>query len=125
MRFIFDQLEVTSELFSAEEKVLWMTGTHGSEDGRSALTDFNQAEHRFYEIECQYFGIKCGPERKSKSTALSKTWPDITKQAEKLKSHDKLHEMLKNFEIRVANIPYYYKNEKKLEEDIKKERLNN
>ena len=125
--------------FSAEEKILWMTGTHGSEDGRSALTDIDLTEHRFYQEDCSAFGIEWGPMRSNRRPPLSFQEPfseedwkklhkaDITKPAKKLDnpppnsfSND---ELMKKCDIRVANIPYYYKNEEKLKRDIKEERL--
>ena len=139
MRFIFDQLEVTSQHFSAEEKVLWMTGTHGTEDGRSALTNTDMTEHIFYQEDCSAFGIEAGPKRGNGRPPLCfqeplsdedwKKLPEITKPAEKLNdpSPDSLcnNELMKKMDIRVANIPYYYKNQDKLIRDINEERLIN
>ena len=139
MRFIFDTLEVTSQHFSAEEKVLWMTGTHGSEDGRSALTDASKTEHSFYQEDCSAFGIRAGPRRSNRSPPLcfqepllDKDWkrlPDITKPAEKLSDPppDSLcnNELMKKMDIRVANMTYFYKNKEKLIRDINEERLIN
>ena len=139
MRFIFDTLEVTSQHFSAEEKVLWMTGTHGSEDGRSALTDIDMIEHAFYEEDCSAFGIKAGPRRSNGRPPLcfqeplsDEDWrrlPDIAKSAEKLNDPppDGLchNELMKKMDIRVANITYFYKNKEKLIRDIYEERVIN
>ena len=139
MRFIFDQLEVTSQHFSAEEKVLWMTGTHGSEDGRSALTDANETDHSFYQEDCSAFGIRAGPRRGNRRPPLCfqepfsdedwKKLPEITKLAEKLNDppSDSLcnNELMKKMDIRVANMTYFYKNEEKLIQDINEECLIN
>ena len=127
--------------FSAEEKILWMTGTHGSEDGRSALTDIDLTEHTFYEEDCSGFGIEWGPRRTTSRPPLSFQEPfseedwkklhkaDITKPAKKLDdpppnsfSND---ELMKKCDIRVANMTYYYKNGEKLIRDINEERLIN
>ena len=125
--------------FSAEEKILWMTGTHGSEDGRSALTDIDFTDHGFYQEDCQAFGIEWGPMRSNRRPPLSfkepfSEWdweklPDITKPAVKLAdpppnsfSND---ELMKKCDIRVANMTYYYKNGEKLIRDINEECLIN
>ena len=125
--------------FSAEEKILWMTGTHGSEDGRSALTDIDLTDHGFYQEDCSAFGIEAGPKRSIQRPPLSfqepfsewdwKKLPDITKPAVKLDdpppnsfSND---ELMKKCDIRVANMTYYYKNGEKLIKDINEERLIN
>ena len=125
--------------FSAEEKILWMTGTHGSEDGRSALTDIDLTDHGFYQEDCSAFGIEWGPMRSNRRPPLSfqepfSEWdweklPDITKPAKKLESppHDSLcnDELMKKCDIRVANMTYYYKNGEKLINDINEECLMN
>ena len=131
--------------FSAEEKILWMTGTHGSEDGRSALTDIDMIDDEgfiFYQEDCSTFGIERGPRRaKTRERALQSKEPfseedwkklhkaDITKPAKKLDdpppnsfSND---ELMKKCDIRVANMTYYYKNGVKLMKDINEERLSN
>ena len=114
-----------------------MTGTHGSEDGRSALTDIDMTEHSFYQEDCSTFGIKEGPRRSNRRPPLScqqpfsdEDWeklPDITKPAEKLNnpSPDSFcnNELMKKMDIRVANMTYYYKNQEKLIRDINEERL--
>ena len=128
--------------FSAEEKILWMTGTHGSEDGRSALTDATMIDNQgqdFYQEDCWSFRLMAGPRRSTNRPPLCfqqpfsdedwKRLPDITKPAEKLRNpppeslcHD---ELMKNLDIRVACIPYCYKNGEKLIRDINEERLIN
>ena len=129
---------------SAEEKILWMTGTHGSEDGRSALTDIDMIDDEgfiFYQEDCSTFGIERGPRRaktrepiQSKEPFSDEDWKklhkaDITKPAKKLDlprsnsfSND---ELMKKCDIRVANMTYYYKNGEKLIRDINEERLIN
>ena len=125
--------------FSAEEKILWMTGTHGSEDGRSALTDIDLTEHNFYQEDCSAFGIEWGPMRSNRRPPLSfhepfSEWdweklPDINKPAEKLDNPPPESfcndELMKKCDIRVANLTYYYKNGEKLIRDINEERLIN
>ena len=129
---------------SDEEKILWMAGTHGSEDGKSALTDIDMIDddgHGFYQEDCRAFGIKAGPRRSKarRDSPLSeekpfsnedwKKLPTITKLAEKLESppqgspcNDKL---MKKMDIRVAHMTYFYKNKEKLIRDINKECLIN
>ena len=116
-----------------------MAGTHGSEDGRSALTDIDMTEQGIYQEVCSMVGIKAGPRRGNRRPPLScqqpfsdEDWerlPDITKPAEKLDNPppDSLcnNELMKKMDIRVANMTYYYKNQEKLIRDINEERLIN
>ena len=91
-----------------------MTGTHGSEDGRSALTDIDLTDHGFYQEDCSAFGIEWGPKRSNRRPPLSfqepfSEWdweklPDITKPAEKLKNpppESLSDELMKKCDIRV------------------------
>ena len=116
-----------------------MTGTHGSEDGRSALTDIDLTEHSFYYEDCSSFGIQSGPRRSNTRPPLcfqqpfsDRDWqrlPGITKPAEKLDNPppDSFcnNELMKKMDIRVANMTYYYKNKEKLIRDINEECLIN
>ena len=119
-----------------------MTGTHGSEDGRSALTDFTMIDNQgqdFYQEDCWSFGLKAGPRRSTNRPPLCfqqpfsdedwKRLPDITKPAEKLDNPSPESfcndELMKNMDVRVANIPYYYKNGEKLIREINEECLIN
>ena len=85
-----------------------MSGTHGTEDGVSALTEIETEmvddegrtikidliEHGFYQEDCSKVGIKAGPRRTDQRPPLSKRepftevdWmslPDITQPAEKM-----------------------------------------
>ena len=119
-----------------------MTGSHGTKEGRSALTDIDMIDddgHGFYQEDCRAFGIREGPRRSKERTdcPLSeekpfsdedwKRLPTITKLAEKSEnppqgslSNDKL---MKKMDIRVAHMTYFYKNKEKLIRDIKEERL--
>ena len=99
-----------------------MSGSHGTEDGSSGLTDKDQIDYGFYTEDCKLLGIKPGPERRNQRLPLTK-WngvPDITKPAEKVGNQDSL---LQDMDIRVCNIAYYYDNSQKLIEDIQKEIL--
>ena len=119
-----------------------MSGTHGTEDGVSALTDIDRNDvdegYGFYTEDCRMVGIKPGPFRGTGRPPLSlrepfsdKDWmkfPDITKPAEKMGvpppdsfAND---DLMKKMDIRVAHITYYYKNKNKLVRDIKKVELN-
>ena len=115
-----------------------MSGTHGTEDGVSALTDIDRNDvsdgYAFYYEDCVKVGIKAGPKRSDQRPPLSfrepfseEDWrklPDITEPAEKLKPPppDSLgnDDLTKKMDIRVAHTTYYYKNKKKLIRDIKK-----
>ena len=114
-----------------------MSGTHGTEDGVSALTDIDRINvddgYEFYFEDCLEVGIKAGPRRIIERPPLSlrepfseSDWmklPDITKPAEKISPPppDSLYndELMKKMDIRVPNLTYYYKNKEKLIEDIK------
>ena len=99
-----------------------MSGSHGTDDGRSGLTDKDQIDYRFYKEDCDLLGIKPGPQKVNQRLPL-RNWngvPDITKPAEKVGNQDSL---LQNMDIRVCNIAYYYDNSQKLIEDIQKEIL--
>ena len=111
-----------------------MSGTHGTEDGVSALTDIDLMNHGFYQEDCSKIGIKPGPRRTNRRPPLSlrepfteEDWrrlPDITKPAGKMTPPppDSLgnDDLMKKMDIRVAHITYYYKNKTKLIRDIKK-----
>ena len=110
------------QYFSDDSRVLILSGSHGTEDGRSGLTDKNLIYYVFYKEDCELLGIKPGPEKRSQRLPL-RNWngvPDITKPAEKVENQDSL---LQNMDIRVCNIAYYYDNSQKLIEDIQKEIL--
>ena len=130
-----------------------MTGTHGTKEGVSALTELETKtvdddgrpitaeliDHGFYLEDCNMVGIKAGPKRSTQRPPLSfrepftewdwKRLPDITKPAEKLDnpSPDSFcnDELMKDMDFRVACVPYYYKNGEKLIREIKEESLNN
>ena len=115
-----------------------MSGTHGTEDGASALTDIDRNDvkdgYEFYFEDCRKVGIKAGPFRSIQREPLKfrepfseEDWtrlPDITKPAEKMRvpPPDSLgnDDLMKKMDIRVAHITYYYKNKNKLVRDIKK-----
>ena len=119
-----------------------MSGTHGTEDGVSALTDIDRNNvsegYTFYTEDCRMVGIKAGPFRGQGRPPLAfgepfsdKDWmkfPDITKPAEKMRvpPPDSLgnDDLMKKMDIRVAHITYYYKNKNKLIRDIRKVGLN-
>ena len=115
-----------------------MSGTHGTEDGVSALTDIDRNDvtegYVFYQEDCTKVGIKAGPFRSEQRPPLifrepfsEVDWmklPDITKPAEKISPPppDSLYNdvLMKRMDIRVGHTIYYYKNKEKLIEDIKK-----
>ena len=132
-----------------------MSGTHGTEDGVSALTKIETEitaddgrritidlmDHGFYREDCDMVGIKCGTNKSKQRPPLSFQEPfseedweklhkaDITKPAKKLDNPPpnsfSNDELMKKCDIRVANMTYYYKNGEKLIRDINEERLIN
>ena len=103
-----------------------ITGTHGSLYGVSGLSDKGSLEQDFYEGDCLSVGVKAGP-RKGLDELPLYNWdgvPDITKPAEKLDpslmSDDCYYkdELLKEMDIRLANMTYYHLNGDKLIDDI-------
>ena len=99
-----------------------MSGSHGTDDGSSGLTDKNLIHYVFYKEDCELLGIKPGPLKVNQRLPL-RNWngvPDITKPAEKVGDQDSL---LQDMDIRVCNISYYYDNSQKLIEDIQMEIL--
>ena len=125
-----------------------MSGTHGTEDGVSALTELETKmidkagrtitvdliDHMFYQEDCRMVGIEAGPMRSNQRPPLmfqepftEVDWmrlPDITNPAERIsppppKSLSE-DDLTKKMDIRVANLTYYYKNKDKLIRDINK-----
>ena len=145
-------LGLVTIILSEDAKILVMSGTHGTEDGVSALTELETKmtdkagrtikvdliHHGFYKEDCRMVGIKAGPMRSNQRPPLifqepftEVDWmklPDITKPAEKITPPppDSLanDDLMKKMDIRVAHITYYYKNKNKLVRDIKKVELN-
>ena len=129
-------------ILSDEAKILVMSGTHGTEDGVSALTqietkmiddqgrtiNIDLMEHGFYQEDCSKVGVEAGPKRSNQRPPLSlqepfseldwERLPNITEPAEKMTPPppDSLgnDDLMKKMDIRVAHITYYYKNKKKL-----------
>ena len=96
-----------------------MSGSHGTEDGSSGLTDKDQIDYGFYTRDCNLLGIKPGLERRRLPLTLT-GWngvPDITKPAERLEGFVQ-DSCLENMDIRVCNICYYHGNSQKLVQDI-------
>ena len=133
-------------ILSDEAKILVMSGTHGTEDGVSALTELETKiliagrtikvdliDNMFYKEDCSMVGIVAGPSRTKQRPPLSLRkpftevdWmrlPDITKPAEKINPPPPgslaLDDLTKKMDIRVAHMTYYYKNKDKLIRDIK------
>ena len=99
-----------------------MSGTHGTEDGVSTLTDIDRNNvddgYTFYSEDCSKVGIKAGPSRRKTRPPLSvrqpfseEDWtrlPDITKPAQKMRvpPPDSLanDDLMKKMDIRVAHM---------------------
>ena len=108
-----------------------ISGSHGSEDGISGLTDKSQLNvdegYGFYSEDCALLGIKPGPPKRSQRLPL-RNWngvPDITKPAEKvdIASSFVTDSVLENMDVRVCNICYYHGHSQKLIDDIQKVNL--
>ena len=118
-----------------------ISGSHGTEDGASALTDIERNDISegwgFYVEDCRMVGVKSGPFRSQGRPPLAygqpfseadwRKFPDITEPAVKMRvpppkclSND---DLTKKMDVRVAHLTYYYKNKNKLIRDIKKVRI--
>ena len=104
-------------------KILILSGSHGTEDGKSGLTDkssdFVDEGYGFYCEDCEFLGIKPGPHKRSQRLPL-RNWngvPDITKPAEKVESFVQ-DVFLQNMDIRVCNICYYHGHQEKFIQDV-------
>ena len=99
-----------------------LSGTHGSEDGISRLTDKSPKNvdegYAFYKEDCELLGIKLGPHKRRLPLGNWNGIPDITKPAERIPFVRE--EVFVDMDIRVCNICYYYKQEEKLVQDIQK-----
>ena len=101
-------------------KVLILTGSHGNEDGHSALSDISQHDEQLYKDDCLSVGLK--PIKPKLLIIKDPSIPDITK-IEKLNLDyfpncflcDK---DISNITFQVTNISYYHKNEEQLIDDI-------
>ena len=103
-----------------------MTGTHGTEAGVSGLTDRDRLVHLFYVEDCRMVAVEAGPTRWPDRLPVT-TWdmeglPTINKPAERVEPPPPgsfyADEQLKEMDFRLANMSYYYGNEKKLIDDI-------
>ena len=111
---------------SQDSKILILSGSHGSKDGISGLTDKDSKNvdegYGFYLEDCQYLGIAPGPKKRSQRLPL-RNWngiPDITKPAERMPFVRE--EVFVGKDIRIANICYYHDQEDKLIQDIQQVR---
>ena len=103
-------------------KVLILTGSHGNEDGHSALSDFNLHVKQFYEADCWSVGLKpIDP----KLPVIKDTIPDIMKSLETLKPSSYIFQNsflcdddISKMTFQVTNIACYHNNEEKLVDDI-------
>ena len=108
--------------FRHDSKILVISGSHGSDDGVSGLTDKSSVNvdegFGFYREDCELLGIKPGPHKRSQRLPLTnrKGIPDVTKPAERIPFVRE--EVLMGMDIRIANICYYHDQEDKLIQDI-------
>ena len=94
----------------ATAKILILSGTHGSEDGRSVLTDLKLTERTFYVRDCNAIGFS------AKDVILSINEP---RQKKSMKSAMANDPNLDQMTFQVLNLANYHQNEDKLIEDIK------
>ena len=94
-----------------EEKVLIISGTDGTQDGRSALTDINQANRKFYIDDCTKVGYSAKEEIKDirAERRIKKSFPSSFINMEKF---NKI-----NFQI--LNVADYHQKEAKLRQDVR------
>ena len=117
---------------SDDAKILLISGTHGSKDGKSALTEASLNCHCFYREDCKQFAIQPGPSRVANSLPIIESdWqslPDITKPAERIKNPAtaaegvRSDEVMARMDVRVLNMTYYHQQGEKLKTDIEQER---
>ena len=107
-------------------RVLILSGTHGDEDGYSALTDILKSDEQFYKGDCERVGLKPVKQRMDfqKHSVTNHSIPDITKM-EKLNLNIFQNcflcdEKISKVTFQVTNIAYYHKKEEKLIYDIQK-----
>ena len=102
-------------------KILILSGSHGTEDGISGLTDKSTENvdggYAFYKEDCEILGIIPGPPKRRLPLSNWNGVPDITKPAERLEGFVQ-DPRLQNLDIRVCNICYYHGNSQKLVENI-------
>ena len=110
-------------IISKNCKILLLSGSHGSEDGISGLTDKTSKNvdegYGFYREDCELLGIKPGPHKRSQRLPL-RDWhniPDITVPADKDVTFHQ-DDLLRDMDVRVCNICYYHGMEEKLVQDI-------
>ena len=106
-----------------DSKILILSGSHGTEDGISGLTDKSTENvdggYAFYKEDCELLGIKHGPPKRRLPLSNWEGVPDITKPSEKVENFVQ-EPCLQNLDIRVCNICYYHGNSEKLIQDIQK-----
>ena len=113
-------------VISEDAKILLISGTHGTEDGKSALTEASLSCHCFYKEDCKLFAIEAGPRRVAENLPITdfgwEILPDITKPAERIKiPATACHQVMERMDIRVLNITYYHLQGDKLRANIEQE----
>ena len=124
---IFYLADNEGEYFSADARVLVVTGTHGDSDsGQSGLTNIDLLDHVFYRVDCSRVGVKAGPSTNLRGlplrTCVMEGLPTIDKPAERIEPPPPgsfyEDEQLKGMDFRLANTAYYFGHEKKLIDDM-------
>ena len=122
LMYLFEHTNPILILFgSYDSKILILSGSHGTKEGVSGLTDKDSRNvdggYVFYKEDCELLGIKPGPPKRRLPLRNWNNVPDITKPAEKLVDFAQ-DPCLQNMDIRVCNICYYHGNSQKLLRDI-------
>ena len=123
-------------IFSAKSKMLILTGTHCT-SGRTGLTDETLLHYKFYEEDCRSVGVEpreeddlqpfTEPEKKIYNEFEPRQEEDLQHLCKKLKKMDLLppdslyaDELMKDMDIRLANMAYYQGKGKQLLHDMVK-----
>ena len=106
---------------SYDSKILILSGSHGTKEGVSGLTDKSTENvdggYAFYKEDCEILGIIPGPPKRRLPLSNWNGVPDITKPAERLEGFVQ-DPRLQNLDVRVCNICYYHGQQDKFIQDV-------